>query len=219
MRRLLLPVLLLVVAGWRVCAAQPAVHTFADPSTGAVTRFPGVLALQDAAKVVEAGHLRTFGSMENESKTHDMALRCMKPLVIADLPETAAASSQPRVLRLVLFDFSLAKECTQGFKFQEQDAIAGGVAQAIGSVPGGAAIGPPLWLEWGADKLHLYTVALRENGKPPALISTATLLFKGHILGWMLTADSPATFNEFGNVEVELEPGRKYALPFHVTGN
>ena len=214
----LLPTVLLLVVGQTPCLAQTAAHTFSDPSTGAVTRFSGSLDLQDPAKVVEAGHLRTFGSAENESKTHEKALRCMKPLAVADLPEAPAASAQPRVVRLLLFDFSLAKECTAGFKFQEQDRIAAGVSQAIGTIPGGAPIGPPLWLEWGADKLHLYTVALREDGRPPALVSTATLLFKDHILGWMLTADSPASFNEFGDVEVELEPGRKYTLPFHVAG-
>jgi hypothetical protein len=218
MRRLQLPILLFLVVGLMPCLAQTVDHTFSDPSTGAITHFSGSLDLQDPAKVVEAGHLRNFGSMENESKAHDMASRCMKPLVIADLPEPSPAAAQPRVVRLMLFEFSLAAECTAGFKFQEKDAIAGGVAQAIGAIPGGAPIGPPLWLEWGADKLHLYTVGLRESVKPPALVSTATLLFKGHILGWMLTADSPATFNEFGNVEVELEPGRKYTLPFHVAG-
>lgn len=202
------------------CAAQTGTHAYADSGTGITTQFPASLQLRDPAQVILLGHLRNFGSIENRSEEHERAAHCMKPVMVADLPSTSGGKNDPaHGVRLVAFTFSLVPECTAGFKFQEADAIAGGVAQAEAQMPGSRPLGPPLWFDWGKDKLHLYVVALGPDGNSPALLATATLLWKGQIFGWILTADSPNTFNQYGQVSVEVEPGRKYQLPFRVASN
>lgn len=199
------------------CAAQTGTHDYVDSGSGIVTRFPASLQQRNPTQVILLGHLRNYGSIENKSDEHERAAHCMKPMMVADLPSTSGGNNDPaHGVRLMAFKFSLLPECTAGFKFQEPDAIAGGVAQSESQIPGSRPIGPPLWFDWGKDKLHLYVVAVGPDNNTPALIATATLLWKGQIFGWTLTADSPNTFNEYGQISVEVEPGRKYQIPFRV---
>ena len=135
MRKALPLFLVLLLSVSKCCPAQAATRAFVDPATGVTTTFAAQLQLQDASRAVEEGHVRNFGSMQNEAVEHAKAAHCMRPLAVADLPTPVNDASGP-VVRLMMFDYLLEKDCTQGFKYQESDAVAGGVAQAVAQVPG-----------------------------------------------------------------------------------
>jgi hypothetical protein len=68
---------------------QPGI--FHEPATGLTMRFPVELVVCDAKKAIDEGHVAVFGSMQNEAKEHELATRCMKPILLAELLQGVAA--------------------------------------------------------------------------------------------------------------------------------
>ena len=85
MRALMMPCLLVALsAAAGAQTTQPGV--FHEPATGLTMRFPVEFTVRDAQKAIAEGHVAAFGSMKNEAKEHALAARCMKPILLADLP-------------------------------------------------------------------------------------------------------------------------------------
>src|SRR5260370_38987552 len=113
----------------RAQTEQPGV--FHETATGLTMRFPVELVVRDAQKSINEGHVAVFGSMQNEAKEHELASRCMKPILLAELPDGSPQGNQPSnasAATLFLFEFIASKECKAGFKYKDDEKVAGGVA-------------------------------------------------------------------------------------------
>jgi hypothetical protein len=201
---------------------QPGV--FHEPLTGLTMRFPVELVVIDAQKAIDEGHVAVFGAMQNEAKEHELAGRCMKPILLAELPAVSPQGNQPSgaaVATLLLFEFIATKECKAGFKYKDDEKVAGGVAQTAIQLPGATPLSRPLWFDFGKQKLHATFAALglqnTSPDQPHALIVTAAMLYHGHILGWMISAGQLNTFNDLTKTSIQLDDGKVYPLvPFNL---
>ena len=222
----LLGMLALLVACHRPASAQtdqPGV--FHEPSTGLTMRFPIELMVVDAQKAIDEGHVAVFGSMQNEAKEHELAARCIKPILLAELPKPISSRgdepSGADSATLLLFEFIANKECKAGFKYKDDEKVAGGVAQTAIQLPGATPLSPPLWFDFGQQKLHATFAALglqnTSTDQPHLLVVTAAIRYHGHILGWMMSASRLNTFNGLTKTSIELEDGKVYPLvPFNL---
>jgi hypothetical protein len=199
---------------------QPGV--FHESITGLTMRFPVELVVRDAQKTIDEGHVAVYGSMKKQAKEHELAMRCMKPILLAELPDgSQQASPGSSEATLLLFEFIASKECKAGFKFKGDEAVAGGVAQTAIQMPGGTPLSPPLWLDLGTQKLHVAFAAFgltnTSTEQPHALIAMASMRYHGHILGWMMSAEHLNTFNDLTKTSIELDDGKVYPLvPFNL---
>jgi hypothetical protein len=199
---------------------QPGV--FHEAATGLTMRFPVELVVLDAQKTIDEGHVAVFGSMQNQVKEHELASRCMKPILLAELPDSSPQGNLPsnaNAATLLLFEFIPSKECKAGFKYKDDEAVAGGIAQTVLQLPGATPLSPPLWFDFGKQKLHAAFAAfgLQNTSQPPALIAMAAMRYHGHILCWLMSADHLNTFNDLTKTSIELDDGKTYALfPFNL---
>ncbi len=140
-----MPLLVLVclLAAWGSAWAQTEqVGVFHETATGLTMRYPVELTVRDAQKRIEEGHVAVFGSMLNEASAHELASRCIKPLLLAELNrgsqenESSAASSAT----LLMFEFVASKECKAGFRYKDDEKVAGGVAQTAIQLSGATAL-------------------------------------------------------------------------------
>ena len=171
-----------------------------------------------------------FGSMQNEAKEHELAAHCMKPILLAELPEevTPAEGSAPgdhprnaSTATLLFFEFIASKECKAGFKYKDDEKVAGGVAQTAIQLPGATALSQPLWFDCGKQKLHATFAAFglqnTSPDQPHALIVTAAMRYHEHILGWVMSAGQLNTFNDLTKTSVQLDDGKVCPLvPFNL---
>jgi hypothetical protein len=201
---------------------QPGI--FHEPATGLTMRFPVELVVCDAKKAIDEGHVAVFGSMQNEAKEHELATRCMKPILLAELPKASPQGDQTSsedVATLLLFEFIASKECKAGFKYKDDEKVAGGIAQTAIQLPGATPLSQPLWFDFGKQKLHAAFAAFGLHNtspdQPHALIAMAAMRYHGHILGWMMSASQLNTFNDLTKTSIELDDGKVYQLvPFNL---
>lgn len=197
---------------------------FHETATGLTMRFPVELAVRDAQKAIDEGHVAVYGSMQIQAKEHELASRCMKPLLLGELPDRPPRENSPSgasAATLLLFEFIASKECKAGFKYKDDEAVAGGVAQTAIQLPGATALSPPLWFDCGKQKLHITFAVIGVHNtspdQPRALIATAAMRYHGHILGWIMSSDHLGTFNDLTKTSVELDDGKVYPLvPFNL---
>jgi hypothetical protein len=215
--------LLVACAGSAVAQTeQPGV--FHEPATGLTMRFPVELVVRDAQKAIEEGHIAAFGSMQNEAKEHELAGRCMKPILLAELPNGPAQShetSSAPAATLVMFEFIASKECKAGFKYKDDEKVAGGVAQWATQLPGATPLSRPLWFDVGKQKLHVSFAAFglqnTSPDQPHALMVMTAMRYHEHILCWMMSAMQLGTFNDLTKTSIELDDGKVYPLvPFNL---
>ncbi len=187
-------------------------------------RFPVELEVRDAQKSIDEGHVAVFGSMQNQAKEHELAKQCIKPILFAELPDESSRENQPSSAShaaLFLFEFIASKKCKAGFKYKDDEAIAGGVAQIAVHLPAVTPLSQPLWFDFGKQKLHMTFSAFGLHNtspdQPHALIAMAAMQYRGHILGWMMFADKLNTFNDLTKTSIELDDGKVYPLaPFNL---
>ena len=120
-----------------------------------------------------------------------------------------------------MFEFVASKECKAGFKFKDDEAVAGGITQIVLKLPGATPLSPPLWFDFGKQKLHIAFSAFglqnTSPDQPHALIAMAAMRYHGHILGWMMSANHLNTFNDLTKTSIGLDDGKVYALvPFNL---
>jgi len=203
-------------------AIQPGV--FRDAATGLTLRYPVELVVRDAQRSIDEGHIAAFGSMQNESKQHELASRCMKPILLAELPDGLREGKQGSAANsasLLMFEFVATKECKAGFKYKDDESVAGGVAQTAIQLPGATPLSQPLWFDFGKQKLHATFAAFglqnTSPDQPRALMVTAAMRYHGHILGWMMSASQLNTFNDLTKSSIELDDKKTYLLvPFNL---
>jgi hypothetical protein len=121
----------------------------------------------------------------------------------------------------LLFEFIASKECKAGFKYKDDEGVAGGIAQTTLQLPGATPISPPLWFDFGKQKLHAAFAAFglqnTSPDQPHALIAMAAMRYHGHILGWLMSAGQLNTFNDLTKTSIDLDDGKTYALvPFNL---
>ncbi len=201
---------------------QPGI--FHETATGLTMRYPVELVVLDAQKSIDQGHVAAFGCLQNQAKEHALASRCIKPILLAELPADSPqgnASLTASAASLLLFEFISSKECKAGFKYKDNEAVAGGIAQAVYQLPGAATLGPPVWFDLGKQKLHAAFAALGVQNtspdQPRGLITMAVMRYHKHILGWLMFADHRNTFNDITKTSIELDDGKTYPLiPFNL---
>ncbi len=222
--QLLKLMLLLATCGGSALAQTEQTGVFHETSTGLTMRYPVELAVRDAQKSIDEGHVAVFGSMQNEAGTHELASRCIKPILLAQLSGGSPQENQPSgasAATLLLFEFIANKECKAGFKYKDDEKVTGGIAQTAIQLPGATALSGPLYFDLGKQKLHITFAALGLQNispdQPHALIATAAMRYHGHILGWILSADQLNTFNDLSKTSIELDDGKVYPLvPFNL---
>jgi hypothetical protein len=197
---------------------------FHETGTGLTMRYPVELVRRDAQKAIGEGHVAVFGSMQNEAKEHELASRCMKPILLAELTDGSPQGIEPSVASaatLLLFEFIASKECKAGFKYKDDERVAGGIAQTAIQLPGATPLSQPLWFDFGKQKLHVAFSALGLQNtapdQPHALIAVAAMRYHKHILGWIMSASQLNTFNDLTKTSIELDDGHLYPLvPFNL---
>jgi hypothetical protein len=215
--------LCLVAACGRAVGAQTAQPgVFHETGTGLTMRYPVELVVRDAQKAIDEGHLAVFGSMQNEAKEHELASRCLKPILLAELTDGSPQGKAPSgasAATLLLFEFIASKECKAGFKYQDDESVAGGLAQVVLQLPGAIALSRPIWFDVGKQQLHIAFSAFglqnTSPDRPHSLIATAAMQYHGHILGWLMSASQLTTFNGLTKTSIQLDDAKIYALvPF-----
>lgn len=173
---------------------QPGV--FHETGTGLTMRYPVELVVRDAQKAVDEGHCAVFGSMQNQAKEHELASRCMKPILLAELADGSPQGKEPSAASaatLLLFEFIASKECKAGFKYRDDEKVAGGVSQAAIQLPGATALSPPLWFDLGKQRLHITFSAFGLQNTSPdlphALTAMAAMRYHGH--SWLVDVCRP----------------------------
>ena len=218
-------VLCLVAACGRPVGAQvERPGLFHETGTGLTMRYPVELVLRDAQKAIDEGHVAVFGSMQNEAREHELATRCVKPILLAELTDVSPQGKEPSAASaatLLLFEFMASKECKADFKYKDDEQVAGGIAQTAFQLPGATPLSQPLWFDFGKQKLHVAFSALGLQNtapdQPHALIAMAAMRYHGHILGWWMSADQLNTFNDLTKTSIELDDGHIYPLvPFNL---
>ena len=205
-----------------VGAQTPQPGVFHETGTGLTMRYPVELAVRDAQKAIDERHLAVFGSMQNEAKEHALASRCLKPLLLAELTDGSPQGKAPSgasAATLLLFEFIASNECKAGFKYQDDESVAGGLAQVVLQLPGAIALSRPLWYDFGQQQLHIAFSAFglqnTSPDQPHSLIATAAMRYHGHILGWLMSASQLSTFNGLTKTSIQLDDGKIYPLvPF-----
>jgi hypothetical protein len=216
-------ILCLVAAGGRAVGAQTAQPgVFHETATGLTMRYPVELVVRDAQKAIDEGHLAVFGSMQNAAKEHELASRCLKPILLAELTDglpQGKAPSGASAATLLLFEFIASQECKAGFKYKDDESVAGGLAQVVLQLPGAIALSRPLWFDFGKQQLHIAFSAFglqnTSPDQPHGLIATAAMRYHEHILGWLMYASQLITFNGLTKTSIQLDDGKIYPLvPF-----
>jgi hypothetical protein len=204
-----------------------AAGVFHEPTTGLTMRYPVELVVRDAQKAADEGHLAVYGSMAIDAKEHALSMRCMKPIVLAELPDPDSkerSGSGSGSATLLFFEFNTSKECKAGFKYKSDEAVAGGIAQTAIQLPSFTPLSPPLWFDLGKQKLHItFAVFGLQNtsaDQPHGLIATAAMRYHKHTFGWMMSANQLNTFNDLIKTSLELDDGKIYQLvPFNLDQN
>jgi hypothetical protein len=206
------------------CAQTGQPGVFHEDITGLTMRFPVELVLRDPQQAVDEGHVAVLGSMQVQAKEHKLASRCIKPILLGELPDESPQGNTPfraSAATLLLFEFKPSKECKAEFKYKDDEAVAGGLAQVAIQLPGATPLSQPLWFDLGKQKLHIAFAALglqnRAPDQPHALIAMAAMRYHGHILCWMMSASHLNTFNGLTKTSIELDDGHVYPLvPFNL---
>ena len=120
-----------------------------------------------------------------------------------------------------MFEFIANKECKAGFKYKNDEAVAGGIAQMAIQLPCATPLSQPLWFDFGKQKLHATFAAFglqnTSPDQPHSLIVMAAMRYHGHILCWMMSASKLGTFNDLTKSSIELDDGKTYQLvPFNL---
>jgi hypothetical protein len=106
-------ILCLVAACGRAVGAQTAQPgVFHETGTGLTMRYPVELVVRDAQKAIGQDHLAVFGSMQNEAKEHELASRCLQPILLAELTDGSPQGEAPlgaSAATLLLSSSSLAR--------------------------------------------------------------------------------------------------------------
>ncbi|MGF7178887.1 hypothetical protein [Tunturiibacter psychrotolerans] len=187
-------------------------------------RFPVELVVRDAQMSIDEGHVAVFGSMQNQAKEHELASRCMKPILLADLPG-GSPQENPAV------------ECERlnavVVRVHRQQRMQGRL-QVQGRRRGGGRYCPDNSAASRSDPYKPPTLVRLRQAEAPrcvrgfrasehvtrsasCLIAMAAMRYHGHILGWLMSAGQLNTFNDLTKTSIELDDGKTYALvPFNL---
>jgi hypothetical protein len=94
------------------------------------------------------------------------------PELLTELPDGSPQGNQPSAgaATLLLFEFIASQECKAGFKYKDDEKVAGGVAETAIQLPGAMPLSRPLWFDFGKQKLHATFAAFRlQNTSPDQL--------------------------------------------------
>lgn len=206
-------------------AAKEAVYR--NDGLGIAFFYPSDLVLGDAKTVADRGHRAIYGNEPESDPEHVQSEKCMHYLMMADVPEGTAPATltlgekgKPYVniepppngsIMLAEVDRSCLPK-----KISTNDAL-GNMASMAQKIPGMKPIDKQIWYEVDKHKVHCSASygRMSAGGKKVAdeesAVATISVESNGHLVLWMIMANSEALFNRLLASKVQF--GSEPVLP------
>jgi hypothetical protein len=181
---------------------------------------------------MESGHQNIYGISGENDPEHQMAKRCVRPLLDTELPQDKAPQraanldgvwvddskeykesrkSEPIVAKILLME--IVRDCLPKQLRKNENDTLGNIALSFVSEPGIRRMPKPLWYEVGQQKIHMNSAVGRPiaNGglaSAPIIIMSMTTQWRGHLLAWVFTSDDAEIFNEITKSLVQFGGGK-----------
>jgi hypothetical protein len=209
----------------------PSAGIFYDQEIDLHFNYPVEMMPLNGDSEMESGHLNIFGTSVDHDPEHLQAKRCMRPLLVADLPPDKApqrdanmdgiwiddtkeyiASRKPQSVTAKILLVEFVRDCVLKKVLKHEDDILGTLALAPVSIPGLQRQPQPLWFDVAGQKLHQNSGAGRPiiNGQlapAPVLMMAMAVQWRGHLLGWVFVSNDAQTFNEITKNQVRFGSG------------
>jgi hypothetical protein len=194
--------------------------TFYDKELDLSFNYPVEMRTLDMRADMESGHKNVFGTSGADDPEHQESVRCMHPLLDAELPQDRAPQrmasldgiwvddskeykesrkAQPIFAKIVLVE--LDRSCVPKKLRKKENDVLGSMALSAVAMPGIQRMPKPLWYEIGTQKIHMNSGAGRPlvNGQldpAPMMIMSMATEWRSHLLEWVFTSNDTEIFNE-----------------------
>ena len=197
--------------------------------------YPSDLVQGDKARVMQDGHLALFGINGAADPKLAEATRCLRPLLLLELPKSAApqaTSAQPSadggtqvtVTATAAAEVLLAEldvECLIAEHESASTTLLDEMAEIVNKVPGMKSIAQPATYTIGWQKVHMAAAQgqppAAANSQPPSVSQLYTMglstNWNSHLLVWYFSSNSIDTLNRITKTTVRF--GRDQAAPLY----
>lgn len=208
-------------AGIPMTAAGPAApeQVYTNPELHVTFWYPAELQARDAKTVAELERRMLFGSDPDFDSARMQAAGCSKVLLAVAEPASGGNARQEPAASLTLYD--IAPGCvppTAEKKKKEMDQVLRALAREGTTVLGMMPVEEPqgyslegLRAELAAAQGQPVTKTDVQSGEPE-LMATVAVAVQGHILSWMLEANSLEGFNRLLASRVDFGAGKPETL-------
>jgi len=203
---------------------------YKNDALGIVFRYPADLVPADAKTIADRGHKIIYGNDPESDPEHVQSEKCTIPLLTAGIPETAGPTTgtvtislgengkphvniEPAPNGLIMLT-ELDRSCLPK-KISTNDAL-GNMASTAQKIPGMKPVDKQMWYEVDKHKIHFSAAygrlsAQQLGGKKvdaeQVLVATLSVESNGHLLMWMIMANSEELFNRLLASKVQFGSG------------
>jgi hypothetical protein len=178
--------------------------------------YPSDLVKGDATQAMSDGHLTLFGlSGASDSKLVE-ATRCLRPVLLLELPPPGAAAKTTTITATVLLA-ELDINCLTPEQQNKATNLLADMAEVVNKVPGMKSIAQPATYTIGWQKVHMAAA----QGQPQTSNLAQSQLYtmglstnwSSHLLVWYFSSNSIDTLNRITKTTVRF--GRNQAAPLY----
>jgi hypothetical protein len=178
--------------------------------------YPSDLVKGDATQAMSDGHLTLFGlSGASDSKLVE-ATRCLRPVLLLELPPSGAAAKTTTITATILLA-ELDINCLTPEQQNKATNLLADMAEVVNKVPGMKSIAQPATYTIGWQKVHMAAA----QGQPQTSNLAQSQLYtmglstnwSSHLLVWYFSSDSIDTLNRITKTTVRF--GRNQAAPLY----
>jgi hypothetical protein len=200
--------------------------------------YPSDLIKSDTAQVMQDGHLKLFGISGSSDPKLAAATRCLRPLLLLELPRQGASQTSqrsadgstqvevPSAATATILLAELDVECL-GSDESASTTLLGDMAEIVNKVPGMKSIAQPATYTIGWQKVHMAAaqgqpqqVQQQPDASNPQAAGASQLYTMGistnwnsHLLVWYFSSNSSDTLNRITKTTVRF--GSNQAAPLY----
>ncbi|MGA1981999.1 MAG: hypothetical protein ABSG84_05970 [Acidobacteriaceae bacterium] len=201
---------------------------YKNDTLGIVFQYPSDLVPADAKAIADRGHRAIYGNDPESDPEHVKSEKCMIPLLVAETPEsngpttgtfTIGEKGKPYVnIELPPSGLIMLTEMDRSClpkKMSTNDAL-GNMASTAQKLPGMKPIDQQMWYDVDKHKVHFSASygqisPQRLGGKKvqaeDSAVATISVEVNGHLLLWMIMANSEDLFNKLLASKVQFGSG------------
>jgi len=186
--------------------------------------YPSDLIKSDTAQVMQDGHLKLFGISGSSDPKLAEATRCLRPLLLLELPRQSASQAPAATATILLAELDV--ECLNADE-SASTTLLGDMAEIVNKVPGMKSIAQPATYTIGWQKVHMAAAqgqpqqvqqqAGASNPQPAGVSQLYTMglstNWNSRLLVWYFSSNSSDTLNRITKTTVRF--GRDQAAPLY----